>query len=397
MNIAILGSAPALLPFVRLIAGSADHHITLTHICGTEELAPKIMQLVPAVVQLASWEDLLQEASLKMVIVAGANDDVLIGAKQLATADVPLMLLPAAAQDSTFIYELSLIQDANHVSLVPYIPLLDDPAIDQLRQTHDSKPIENAVHIQLERTCHSVTNNTKLLSRKEIEHALLNDVVLLRNVWGDYNQITAIYSGKEENQYSLATVTMSGLNLPEVVWTLKPALESSWKLTSTSTDDSFVLQQQGSDNHLVLHDSKGNEVNQRDRTKVVAPSLHALLHPQEAIVSWGELIRSFETVDATRRSIKRRRTIDLYFETTSERSIFKTQMTAIGCSLLVITLFLFVSVLFIGSLFHPPKMVMYLLRGCIFLPLFIFLAMQLFIFITRPASSEAEISDEHQS
>ena len=61
-------------------------------------------------------------------------------------------------------------------------------------------------------------------------------------------------------------------------------------------------------------------------------------------------------------------------------------MTAVGCSLLVITLFLFVVVLMVGNLFHPAKWVMHILRGAILLPLFVFLAMQLFLFITRPAS-----------
>ncbi len=64
---------------------------------------------------------------------------------------------------------------------------------------------------------------------------------------------------------------------------------------------------------------------------------------------WADLTRDFEVLDAVRRSLARRRTIDLHFETTSERSLFKTQMTAIGCGVLLLTLFAFVLVLFLGS------------------------------------------------
>ena len=64
---------------------------------------------------------------------------------------------------------------------------------------------------------------------------------------------------------------------------------------------------------------------------------------------WTDLTRDFEVLDAVRRSLARRRTIDLHFETTSERSLFKTQMTAIGCGVLLLTLFAFVGVLFLGS------------------------------------------------
>jgi hypothetical protein len=64
---------------------------------------------------------------------------------------------------------------------------------------------------------------------------------------------------------------------------------------------------------------------------------------------WTDLTRDFEVLDAVRRSLARRRTIDLHFETTSERSLFKTQMTAIGCGVLMLTLFAVVALLFLGS------------------------------------------------
>lgn len=395
MNIAILGSDPALLALVQLIADSPDHH--LTHFCEAEEIAPQLMQCAPGAVQLASWEDLLQVTKLDIVIVAGTKEAVLTGAKQLATADVSLMLLPTAKQDSVFIYELSLIQDANKVTLLPYLPLLDDPAIEQLRD--EQKNIGNILHLQWERSYNnrineSTTNKTTLLSQKDIEQALLHDVALLRNLWGDYNQITAIYSGNENseskiNRYSLATVTLAGEQLPEVVWMLKPTSANIlWKLTITGEKGTIVLEQTTEGTPLLLREETGKKIAQTENKTFSAPSLHAILHPKEAIITWGELIRTFETVDATRQSIRRRRTIDLHFETTSERNIFKTQMTAIGCCLLMVTLFLLVAVLFIGSLFHPPRLVMYFLRGAIFLPLFLFLGMQLFIFLTRPANKE---------
>ncbi len=64
---------------------------------------------------------------------------------------------------------------------------------------------------------------------------------------------------------------------------------------------------------------------------------------------WTDLTRDFEVLDAVRRFLARRRTIDLHFETTSERSLFKTQMTAIGCGVLMLTLFAVVALLFLGS------------------------------------------------
>jgi hypothetical protein len=68
------------------------------------------------------------------------------------------------------------------------------------------------------------------------------------------------------------------------------------------------------------------------------------------------LTRAFETVEATRASLRRRRTIDLVFESTSERSIFKSHMTAVGCGLLTLTLFGLVAFLLLGAFLDSRSM-----------------------------------------
>src|SRR5205807_4010244 len=96
---------------------------------------------------------------------------------------------------------------------------------------------------------------------------------------------------------------------------------------------------------------------------------------------WGELARDVELVEAVERSVRRRRTIDIYFEAPSERGIFKTQMTAVGCSLLVLT---FAAVVTYLALAATVEMAPALKRGLvvlIFLPLGIFLALQLLFFV----------------
>jgi len=72
--------------------------------------------------------------------------------------------------------------------------------------------------------------------------------------------------------------------------------------------------------------------------------------PQPALPTWSDAVRVFDVLDAAKRSLRRRRTIDLHFEALSERSQFKTQMTAIGCGLLVLTMILMLGLLGLGSL-----------------------------------------------
>jgi hypothetical protein len=93
-----------------------------------------------------------------------------------------------------------------------------------------------------------------------------------------------------------------------------------------------------------------------------------------------------ELVDAVERSIRRRRTIDVYFETPSERGIFKTQMTAVGCSLLVLTLLAVVIYLGAAAALAIPPLVKKIVVALIFVPLGVFLVMQLLFFVARPAA-----------
>ena len=78
--------------------------------------------------------------------------------------------------------------------------------------------------------------------------------------------------------------------------------------------------------------------------------------------------------------------IDLYYEVPSERSVFKTQMTAVGCSLLVLTLLATVVYLIVATMFDLNATVKHVARVLIFLPLVVFLAMQVLLFLTKPSS-----------
>ena len=74
----------------------------------------------------------------------------------------------------------------------------------------------------------------------------------------------------------------------------------------------------------------------------------------------------------------------------SERGVFKTQMTAAGCSLLVLTLGLVVVYNAIEAMLGIalPEMVKRVVLVVIFLPLGLFLAFQALVFLARPAETQ---------
>jgi hypothetical protein len=63
-------------------------------------------------------------------------------------------------------------------------------------------------------------------------------------------------------------------------------------------------------------------------------------------------------------------------------------MTAVGCSLLMLTLVAIVMYLVFEASIDMPQIVRQILVVLIFAPLGLFLALQLLFFVTRPASRE---------
>ena len=103
---------------------------------------------------------------------------------------------------------------------------------------------------------------------------------------------------------------------------------------------------------------------------------------------WTNVLHAAEVVDAAQRSLERRRTIDLHHETLSERAIFKTQMAAMGCGVLMLTLLLMLCYLAVAGMVPWDDRVLKLFRLLVFAPLFVFLLLQLLLPLTRTSAAK---------
>ena len=82
--------------------------------------------------------------------------------------------------------------------------------------------------------------------------------------------------------------------------------------------------------------------------------------------------------------------MELYFDTPSERSNFKTQMTAVGCGVLLLTLLAMIGGLGIGIVtdeLQLPPVIMQIVRVLVFAPLFVFLLLQAGILLSKPSAA----------
>jgi len=367
MNFALLGDDRTVLPLIRAIASNAEHDVR--YVVASNDVVSELLRADPKTRRAGSWDELLSVEDVDVVIIAGADAEILEGAKQLAANGKGLIVFPDASQGSTWIYELSLVHDDTGVVLFPAFIARSHQQVRQIRKMLDEGIIGNVLHIRMERAAQisERTGSAALLAAGDIEGNFLPDVDLLRFLGGSYNRVTALYSGQTSDGIASATITLGGEGLPEAVWLIQPSpaaaqytlqiVGSTGRLTLTG-GDALSIPQLETDG---LETDGINLVAESDTTGASELAIGNKLLQQFITANegqatdpdWTDLTRAFEICDGVRRSIRRRRTIDLHFESTSERNQFKTQMTAIGCGLLSVTLFSLIFVLLAGTLVDP--------------------------------------------
>ena len=96
-----------------------------------------------------------------------------------------------------------------------------------------------------------------------------------------------------------------------------------------------------------------------------------------------EFSNTLEVMTALAKSFRRRRTVDVYFDAVSERKAFKTQMTAIGCMILMYLMFGSLGYLIFEKLFTPAGWILWGLRVLLVLPIVFFLVAQMLLPLAR--------------
>ena len=411
MRFALLGDSPVATAVAQNVALDSD--CRLVHWSGRAPEPPAKLTHLPGLRVSGNWEDLLTAADVDAVIVAEADDDWQPVVRQLLQAGKAVLVLPELVQSAAFFYELALFDAESPGKLFPLLDLRGHPLVAEMQQLVAERRLGGIRHVQLERTISTGSAGlgstpAGLMTHAELTSAILIDADLLRALFGPYDQVTASRSGDASAGFSLATVTLAGNDAPQAVWTaVGTTATAGWKLTLFGASGTAVLES------LPHHDEFNGRplrltVTGSDQAPIVSEAtadsgawllehfIAEVNRQSKAVDSpegsqshlWDELACAVELVDAVERSVRRRRTIDVYFETPSERGLFKTQMTAVGCSLLMLTLVAIVVYLVFEASIDMPQIVRQILVVLIFAPLGIFLALQLLFFVTRPASRD---------
>lgn len=394
MNFALLGYQPAVQPLLEAIA--ADGACRL--LCAWGTLPADVFESAPGVRRVADWSELLAPGTIEAAIVAHGDEETRTAAKHLFATGRGLIVVPHPGLDTAWMYELSLQQVDAQAPLMPYFPHRAEANVRRLRAAIAAGTIGRARSIEMSRLVDTAQRPRELLTAEEIDAALLCDADLLRFLGGRYTQVTALRTGESGGGCLRAQIVLAGAGLPEAVWTVRP------RSAEAGGDTLAVVGEKG----IAAIDSRGlNGDRGGGRLSIngepqppdpLSPVGHAaeilaafrgIRAPDDGDATWDDLIRAGETVEAARDSIRRRRTIDLHTGEHSEQTVFKSQMTAMGCGVLLLTLAAVIVVAMLDAAFQFPQGARGLVQGIVFLPVFLFLLLQLLYFAARPRGDKA--------
>ena len=192
----------------------------------------------------------------------------------------------------------------------------------------------------------------------------------------EYTQVTALESLAPDGTLLSLLIT---LNSQPTVETPAPPATLMIRTTAVSPTNSSELRIQRSK-------EPGQCLSFSPMTAAL-PRIEWLFKNRDDCSKWMESFSiSLELAEAVKKSLRRRRTVDVHFDSGSERGVFKSQMTAMGCGVLTFMLFGMVVYLVIAQLTSLPTWVLHTARILWIAPLVIFLLAQALLPIARDRS-----------
>ncbi len=370
MKITLLGDDPRLLAWVEALHKLGEHRLVIR---GSGDWMRRIPNGSPGI-QVFPWEDLSDSNTERSIqshgepvdglIIGGVGDHVHQALRSLVFWDCPVLVLPHPRQPPELIYELILLDEENQHRLAPAFLDRFQPGVREFCSRFQAGAYGDLQFLQLSRVLPREPHT--FLKPTQVEQAFFEDADLLRFLGGDYDRVTALFIGSS-GSCSQANVTLSGTAMADAVWSITTGDSPGWRLELTGSRGTATLvrNEQGT----IL--SEADSADTADGTTEPAGNADALnlllshfltrcenpTQPDDSATgefpSWMDLVRVVDLVEAVNRSARRRRTIDLHFESTSERSQFKTQMTTIGCAVLCWALFGTIIGLGLGKVLDP--------------------------------------------
>lgn len=374
MRFSLTGDQAEAAPLVQSILNSVDHSLVAVHVRG--DLDSTLRSQFPANAhRVPSPEDVIVASNVDTVIVAESRVEESIRlVRHASQADCHVVIIPPADLSTAYSYEVHLLLDESNCGIVVLTGswfLTDEistssPMLDcQLGLPAIADDISHAATLM-----HAIDTCSSL--------GFASSQVTVLGI--DNNDTPSV-----NRQIVLSGCGADGSIRPSVTLNCSRSAEI-FQLTGKAGDHSV-------DRHIVI---PGHVACLPDEiAKILCERIaQRLLDSAFCQASMEQFSRTLQVTGAVDRSIRRRRTIDVYIDELTERSVFKTQMTAIGCGVLTWLLLGMIGYLLLGQLLKPPATVMMVLRALWIAPVVIYLATQFLLPFARGRQQAIPVSTE---
>jgi predicted dehydrogenase len=385
MNFVILGSGPEELSWARWI-NEHDNHRLVAAFPGFSD------QDLSNVAAVGDLDGALAIAGIDAAIVGGPIHERGESLRRAAAEGLAMICLHPAGDDSEAYYQVSLSRSETGAVIVPDLPLRLHPGVTAMREI-----IERGELGSFRGTRYEFPSHGEGIDLARVVFPRCVDVV--RSLIGEIEALTAtgdppdtrpeielvvqlraahaqraevrIWSGPDEP----ARLTLLG-SQGSVTFELDTLLAQSARLIRRVTHQAEQVEEfEPWDAHDAICSVLEASRTVRSGTDFPSPSLH-------------DATRAMELTEATVRSLRRGRTVDLHYEPITEEATFKSVMTSTGCVILMGAL-----VAVLVALSGPPLGFNWTIYIAYLIPpiLVIFVMMQTLRFALR----RADRSEEH--
>lgn len=269
---------------------------------------------------------------LEVLLVLGPVADLKSAITAAIAQRLKVIVLPLAELESTFAYDLSVTAIDDGAPLFPCFTHRFAPALQNVRgELFDASLVE--IECDMPRRAANQS-----LDWPEVRQSLLTLADLVCWIWGDYRRMTTVTAGPDAERPTRVTVNLGGEACPDVVISFRPSDAAACRMNVQHPAGATTIDLAASHVEAGL---------------LKECWLRASAIERSAGSTWSDLMRAFDLLDASQRSIRRKRTVEVSRESASERSQFKTQMTTAGCGVLTFTLCAVLLLLIVGSVLDP--------------------------------------------
>lgn len=370
MRLLLLAHDVTVLPFLAALRTLPDWELAAAW-TDSPQLRETLCEEHPACDLVHSWDELLTIPA-DAVLLAGMSDPLLAAAGQFAQARLPLLVVTDLTAGPEALFRLMGIRQEHPHALLPLFcagvcPYLERTT-DQRDDEHPYPP--RALAEALTNPLRKVDFVRRLpshidLTPSEIDRWLMQDLEWLQRLAGRGTNVTMRTSAAPSGRVIEAEVILTGESPTECRWTLQAlshapgwrcGLHGEGQETALEVDAGMphAFRLNGVEHRAPFEDGRIKEASwQLQRIAGAIQRSSPTAGQTGPRATWEQVLECGQVCAVARRSLARRRTLEVQREENSELNQFKSQMTAAGCGALLWALLGVVALLTVSTILDP--------------------------------------------